>query len=51
MSPVLKDKVAIAGAISATLVELLPIPVDDKLTIPLFSAGIMVLTTFYLGRL
>lgn len=41
----------IVGAISATLVELLPIPIDDNLTIPLFSAGIMTLTAFYLGRL
>lgn len=51
VSPVLVLPAAIAGAISATLVELLPIPIDDNLTIPLFSAGIMTLTAFYLGRL
>ena len=51
ISPVLVLPVAIAGAISATLVELLPIPIDDNLTIPLFSAGITTLTAFYLGRL
>jgi len=50
-SPVLVLPAAIAGAISATLVELLPIPIDDNLTIPLSSAGIMALTAFYLGRL
>ena len=51
ISPVLVLPVAIAGAIPATLVELLPIPIDDNLTIPLFSAGITTLTAFYLGRL
>jgi len=49
VSPVLVLPAAIAGAISATLVELLPIPIDDNITIPLFSAGIMTLTAFYLG--
>ena len=39
--------VAIVGAVSATIVELLPIPVDDNLTIPLFSAGIMTLVALY----
>lgn len=41
--------VAIVGAVSATIVELLPIPVDDNLTIPLFSAGIMTLAALYFG--
>jgi glycerol-3-phosphate acyltransferase PlsY len=41
--------VAIVGAVSATIVELLPIPVDDNLTIPLFSAGMMTLAMLYFG--
>jgi len=41
--------VAIVGAVSATIVELLPIPVDDNLTIPLLSAGIMTLAALYFG--
>ena len=41
--------VAIVGAVSATIVELLPIPIDDNLTIPLFSAGIMSLAALYFG--
>ena len=39
--------IAIVGAIMATVAELLPIPIDDNLTIPLFSAGIMTLAAFY----
>jgi glycerol-3-phosphate acyltransferase PlsY len=49
MTPVLVLPVAIAGAVSATIVELLPIPVDDNITIPFFSAGIMTLTAFCFG--
>jgi len=41
--------VAIVGAVSATIVEFLPIPVDDNLTIPLLSAGIMTLAALYFG--
>ena len=41
--------VAIVGAVSATVVELLPIPIDDNLTIPLFSAGMMTLAMLYFG--
>jgi glycerol-3-phosphate acyltransferase PlsY len=41
--------VALAGAFSATVVELLPIPVDDNFTVPLFSAGVMALTALALG--
>ena len=33
----------LAGAVSATVMELLPIPLDDNFTIPLFSAGAMTL--------
>lgn len=37
----------VVGATSAALVELLPIPVDDNFTIPLFSAGAMALAGLY----
>jgi len=47
VSPVMVLPVAVVGAASATIVELLPIPVDDNLTIPLFSAGIMTLAALY----
>ncbi len=49
VSPAILLPVAIVGAVSATIVELLPIPVDDNLTIPLFSAGIMTLAALYFG--
>ena len=35
--------VAMVGAVSATIVELLPVPIDDNLTIPLISGGLMTL--------
>jgi len=41
--------VAIVGAVTATIVELLPIPIDDNLTIPLLGAGAMTLATLYFG--
>ena len=41
--------VALAGAVSATVVEFLPIPVDDNFTIPIISAGIMALAMFCFG--
>ncbi|OGO31217.1 MAG: hypothetical protein A2Z29_09255 [Chloroflexi bacterium RBG_16_56_11] len=41
--------VAFSGAFTATIVELLPIPPDDNLTIPLFSALVMTLTAMALG--
>jgi len=47
--PVLRLPVAIAGAVIATIVELLPIPVDDNLTVPLISAGVMALLAWYPG--
>lgn len=47
VSPVMVLPVAVVGAASATIVELLPIPIDDNLTIPLFSAGIMTLAMLY----
>jgi glycerol-3-phosphate acyltransferase PlsY len=37
------------GAVAATLIELLPLPVDDNLSIPLFSAGIMALLSWQLA--
>lgn len=49
VSPAMVLPVAVVGAVSATIVELLPIPVDDNLTIPLFSAGIMTLAALYFG--
>jgi len=49
VSPAMVLPVAIVGAVSATIVELLPIPIDDNLTIPLFSAGIMTLAALYFG--
>lgn len=51
VGPVMVMPVAIAGAVTATVVELLPIPIDDNLTIPIFSAGIMRLADFALTRL
>jgi glycerol-3-phosphate acyltransferase PlsY len=43
VSPTMALPVAVAGAVSATIVELLPIPIDDNLTVPLISGGIMTL--------
>ena len=43
--------VAVVGAVTATIAELLPFPVDDNLTIPIFSGGTMTLTDFVLARL
>ena len=43
VSPGMVLPVVIAGAVSATVIEFLPIPVNDNFTIPLFSAGIMIL--------
>ena len=48
VGPVMVLPVAIVGAVTATVVEFLPIPIDDNLTIPSFSAGIMTLATHYL---
>jgi len=43
ISPSMAPEVAMVGAVSATIVELLPIPIDDNLTVPLISGGIMTL--------
>jgi len=43
ISPTIAPAVAMVGAVSATIVELLPIPIDDNLTIPVLSAGVMTL--------
>jgi len=51
VGPVMVLPVAIVGAVAATLVEFLPIPADDNLTIPIFSAGIMRLADFIWARL
>ena len=47
VSPAMVLPMAVMGAVTATIVELLPIPVDDNLTIPLLSAGIMTLAMLY----
>ena len=49
IGPTITLPVAIIGAVLATIVELLPIPIDDNLTIPLLSAGIMTVTILYFG--
>ena len=49
IGPTMVLPVAIVGAVSATIVELLPIPIDDNLTIPLFSAAIMTLAALCFG--
>jgi len=49
VGPVMVLPVAIVGAVTATMVELLPIPADDNLTIPPFSAGIITLAAHYFG--
>jgi len=43
LTPAIALPVAIVGAVSAMIVELLPIPIDDNLTIPLISGGLMTL--------
>jgi dolichol kinase len=49
VGPVMVLPVVIVGAVAPTMVELLPIPTDDNLTIPIFSAGIMTLAAHYFG--
>lgn len=39
----------VAGAIAACAVELLPLPLDDNLTVPLFSGGVMAAMEFFFG--
>ena len=46
ISPAITLPTALAGAVSATIVELLPIPIDDNLTVPLISGGIMTLIMY-----
>ena len=46
ISPTIALSVAVVGAVSATIVELLPIPIDDNLTVPLISGGIMTLIMY-----
>ncbi|MBI2860919.1 MAG: hypothetical protein HYX91_05365 [Chloroflexi bacterium] len=40
--------VALLGAVSATLIELAPIPLNDNLTMPLFSGALMTAAGLYL---
>ena len=46
VNPAITLAVALVGAVSATIVELLPIPIDDNLTVPLISGGIMTLIMY-----
>ena len=46
INPAITLPVALAGAVSATTVELLPIPIDDNLTVPLISSGVMTLMMY-----
>lgn len=48
LSPAMSLLVVAYGALWATVVEILPIPVDDNFSMPLFSAGAMALASFYL---
>ncbi|MBI4302661.1 MAG: hypothetical protein HY664_08650 [Chloroflexi bacterium] len=43
----LRPLLAVVGAVSASVVELLPLPWDDNLTIPLISATTMALSAHY----
>lgn len=49
ISPTMGLPVAVIGAVTAAIVELLPIPIDDNFTIPLFSGTMMTLTAICLG--
>lgn len=40
--------VTLAGAVAATVAELLPVPINDNITIPIFSGGVMTLTMLLL---
>lgn len=41
-------RVAFFGSLAGSLIELLPLPLDDNLTVPLFSGAIMALVMMYL---
>ncbi|MEQ4489598.1 MAG: hypothetical protein AAC990_04430 [Dehalococcoides mccartyi] len=49
ITPTISLPIAIIGAVSATIVELLPSPIDDNLTIPIISALMMTLSALYFG--
>jgi glycerol-3-phosphate acyltransferase PlsY len=40
-------RVAVIGAFAGALIEFLPLPVDDNLTVPLFSGAVMTLLVVY----
>ncbi len=44
---VLLGWIGVVGALAATIIELLPIPVDDNLRIPLVSGGLMQVVQFF----
>jgi dolichol kinase len=41
--------IGVVGALAATIIELLPIPVDDNLRIPLVSGGLMQVVLLFMG--
>jgi len=49
ISPTMGLPVAVIGAVSAAVVELLPIPIDDNLTTPLLSGAMMTLAAKCIG--
>jgi dolichol kinase len=49
LAPEVTQTVSIIGAITAAIVEVLPIPWDDNLNIPIVSAGVMTLAISYHG--
>ena len=48
LTPGIGFKEGLVGVLTGTLTELLPIPLNDNLTIPLITAGAMTLTAVYL---
>lgn len=44
-------RMAAAGALAGAIIEIMPLPVDDNITIPLFSAGAITLVAFFMKQL
>jgi len=40
-------RVAVFGSLAGSLIEFLPLPFDDNLTVPLFSGAVMALLIMY----
>jgi glycerol-3-phosphate acyltransferase PlsY len=49
ISPTMSLPVVVIGALSSAIVELLPIPIDDNLTIPLLGGAMMTLAAKCIG--